>query len=196
MSRAALSCSRILLACALFVATPAACDDAAAGRVAVTDLEGQPVELFGPGGAAQEPLALVFLASECPVSNRYAPELARLCAEYAPRGVRFFRVYPDAADDAASALQHGQDFSLSFPALLDGGHVLVERAGVGITPEVAVFDAGERVYRGRIDDRWLALNESRPEPTRRDLALALDAVLAGGRPQVERTEAVGCLIQR
>lgn len=196
--------ARVLLL-TLLTCLGGACDDsggsapgsavARAGASAfATDLDGDPFDPFA--GAQDGPLVLVFLAAECPVSNRYAPELARIHRAFTPRGARFYRVYPDSADDAEVARRHGGDFSLAFPALLDPAHALVERSGVRWTPEVCVFRGDTLAYRGRIDDRWLALNEQRPAPIQRDLIDALEAVLAGDMPATTETEAVGCLIQR
>src|SRR6516164_5712246 len=56
-------------------------------RLVLEDLDGKRV------GLAASPTVLVFLESDCPVSNKYAPELARLCKEYGSR-LSFFAVYP------------------------------------------------------------------------------------------------------
>ena len=50
------------------------------------------------------------------------------------------------------------------------------------------------MYRGRIDDRFVDLGLERPSPTRRDLAEAIAAVLAGKPVDQPRTQAVGCFI--
>jgi hypothetical protein len=76
----------------------------------------------------------------------------------------------------------------------DPDHALVKRAGVTVTPEAAVYSGGRLVYRGRIDDRYAALGKARPEPTRRDLAAALEAALAGRPAPAKITRAVGCTI--
>jgi hypothetical protein len=74
----------------------------------------------------------------------------------------------------------------------------VGATGATIAPEAAVFapsDTGPRlVYRGRIDDRYLAPGRMRPAPTTRDLESVIDA-LRDARPLARReTQAVGCVI--
>jgi hypothetical protein len=54
--------------------------------------------------------------------------------------------------------------------------------------------SGDVLYRGRIDDRVADFGKRRVEPTRRDLRLALDAILAGKPVQARLTKAVGCYI--
>ncbi len=138
---------------------------------------------------------LVFLGSDCPISNAFAPELGRIHAEYAPKGVALFGIYPDPTLETAAAARHGKDFGLRFPLLLDPQQKLVRKAGATLTPEAAVFDAtGRLVYRGRINDLYVDLGKKRFPPTTRDLRDALDAVLAGKQPAVTRTRAIGCFI--
>ena len=156
------------------------------------------------GGAQVAPLTepaqahvLVFLRIDCPISNRYAPELTRLAAQFEPRGVRFTLVYADRDETPALIAKHLDDFSLKLRAVRDLDHALVRKSGVTRTPEVAVFDrAGALAYRGRIDDTWVSFGRARVAPTRRDLALAVEATLAGRAPAVDRTEAVGCPIPK
>jgi hypothetical protein len=140
---------------------------------------------------------LVFTRDDCPISNRYAPELARLHDELSPRGVRFLRVYPDPDATPETMTAHGERFSYPFDAVADPDHRLVAAVGATITPEAAVLDAaGELVYRGRIDDRWVSFGQARQEPTRRDLEDAVESLLAGDPPAGPvTTEAVGCYLE-
>jgi hypothetical protein len=58
-----------------------------------------------------------------------------------------------------------------------------------------VYDAKRALaYRGRIDDKYVAIGLERPNPTRRDLEAALTASLAGQSIAEPRTQAVGCYI--
>jgi hypothetical protein len=161
--------------------------------IAVFELDRGPVDpLADPAARAT---VLLFTRSDCPISNRYAPEIARLHAEYGPRGVAFFLVYvdPDQSEDAVRA--HVHDHGYACRVLLDRSHQLVALAGATITPEAALYlPGGRRVYRGRIDDRFVALDVVRAQPTCHDLAEAIDAALAGHAPEVAETTAIGCVI--
>ena len=138
-------------------------------------------------------VVLVFLAIDCPISNRYAPELARLSSDYSRRGVAFYAVHSDPAVSREQIAKHARDFSLPFPALLDSSQSLARQAGATLTPEAVVLSpAGEVLYRGRIDDRVIDFGKDRTEPTRRDLRRALDQILAGQRVTVPATKAIGC----
>jgi peroxiredoxin len=138
-------------------------------------------------------VVLCYLGTECPVSNSYAPELARLAGAFAARGVRFYGVHPDPEVTAEEAARHAEEYRLPFPILLDPGQVVARQAGVRVVPEVVVLAPDGRVlYRGRVDDRYSREGKRRQEPRTRDLADALTAVLEGKPVPVPRTDAFGC----
>ena len=143
-------------------------------------------------------VVLVFTRADCPVSNRYAPEISRLDGEYAGRGVRFWLVYPDRATTEAKREAHRAEYGYRMPAVADPDQKLVARAAAVVTPEAAVFvpkgSGWQRVYRGRIDDRYVDFGKYRAKPERHDLAEALDSVLAGQPVRVRETKSIGCAI--
>ncbi len=183
-------CGALALAAATCVPVVAAAQDG------VRDLAGRPAyPLTVTAGTAAT--VLVFTAVDCPISDRYAPELQRLRDAYSARGVRFWLVYPNAGDVPTAVRAHSDAFSYALPVVLDPRGALVDAATVSVTPEAAVFDAaGRLVYHGRIDDRYLDFGVDRPVPTRRDLAEALGSVIAGRHVDVSETRAVGCAIVR
>ncbi len=165
---------------------------AKASASGVTDLEGVDVDPFAGDPKA---LVLLFVSTDCPISNRYAPEIRRMAEELTPRGVSFRLVYPTPEETAATIREHVREYALPLLALRDPHHALVARAEVTVTPSSAVFArGGALVYHGRIDDRQVDFGEVRPEPTRRDLREALDAVLAGRAPSHAEAPAIGCAI--
>jgi hypothetical protein len=144
---------------------------------------------------AVKAVALVFVLCDCPIANGYAPEINRLCAEYAPRGVRFFLVQVDEGLSSRAAAEHAREFGYTCPVVVDAARALVQRAGARMSPEVAVFAPdGERKYLGRIDDLYADLGKRRAAATSHDLRDALDAVLAGRSVPRPVTQAVGCFI--
>ncbi len=158
----------------------------------VTDLDGRPVDPLAGAAAAT---VLLFVATDCPISNRYVPEIGRLRARFEPSGVVFWLVYPTGEESPAAIASHLHEFGLSLPALRDPRHALVRRAEVTVTPESAVFlRGGTLAYHGRIDDRIVDFGETRPEASRHELADAIDAVLAGRPATAAGGHAVGCAI--
>ena len=97
------------------------------------DLAGQRVDPFSLAGV--EAHVFLFTRTDCPISNRYAPEVQRLHGEYADRGVHFWLVYPDPEEEPDDIRQHLRDYGYTFEALRDVRHTLVERTGATVTPE-------------------------------------------------------------
>jgi AhpC/TSA family len=136
----------------------------------------------------------VFISTECPISNRYAPEVQRLSKSFASRGIRFQLIYPNPSDTPQMIRDHLRSFAYPMEALRDSEHVLARFVHATVTPQAVVLAGARVVYRGRIDDRYVDVGLERPQPTERDLENALTAVLAGrpvGRPA---TEPIGCFI--
>jgi AhpC/TSA family len=169
----------------------------AAGTVepgaAARDLDGRPVNPLSDRQA--KAVVLIFVSTDCPVANRYAPEIEHLYESYGPKHVNFWLVYADRRDDAAKIRTHLHDYRYKVSALRDPEHHLVKRCGATRTPEAALFTAeGKQVYRGRIDDRFTGYGKSRKEPSRRDLQAAINEVLAGRAVKVASTDVIGCFI--
>src|SRR5215468_3824978 len=140
-------------------------------------------------------VALFFIGAECPISNRYAPEINRLVAAYSAQGVAFYGVHSDPDIGPAVALRHAQDYGFDFPVLLDPAQTLASRTGVILTPTAVILSpGGELLYRGRIDNRYLDFGRYRDAGVKPDLRLALDAVVAG-KPITEKyTKPIGCAL--
>jgi hypothetical protein len=144
------------------------------------------------------PLATVdlFVATDCPIANGYAPEIERLHDAYLAKGISFRLVFPDRDLTEETVRRHLADYGLTVPFVIDRDHAFVKRASATTTPEAVVFDPkGVILYQGRIDNRYSDLGDRRGTVTELYLRDALDAILAGKRPAVAKTEAIGCLIE-
>ena len=181
------------------------CDDPSHGtnHRAVESTAGSPLQVLDLAGASVDPLGspgaratvFVFTREDCPLSNRYAPEVQRLQAQFGRQGVEFRLVYPHPEATTESIRRHIDEYGYHCDVLRDPQHTLVEWANVRVTPEVAVVvPEGTIVYRGRIDDRWVEFGKARPNPTRRDLEDVLTAIVAGKPLTARTTSAVGCYI--
>ena len=157
-----------------------------------TDLDGKAVDPFV---APAKVRVLVFVRTDCPISNRYAPELKRLTMNLR-RTVRCFRSFmPIPVKRAPTSAITWRSTRFREPRFAIQRHLLVRRAKATITPEAAVFSgSGALLYHGRIDNRYVEVGKSMPNPTRHDLEDAIAAAL-DGRPQPEASApAVGCYL--
>ena len=148
-----------------------------------------------PADPAAKATVMYFVTHDCPISNRYGPEIRRICKDYSARGVRCLMAYVDPMIGASEIQEHRRAFGATQPAVHDKDHFLADLAGATVTPESAVFDsAGNLVYRGRIDNLYAKLGTPRRNATELDLRDALDDLLAGRAVSRPRTQAVGCFI--
>jgi Redoxin len=166
--------------------------------VTVTDLDGRAVKPFASGPHAARASVFVFTRSDCPIANRYAPDLERLQRQAAAARVEFWIVFVDPAESGARIREHLKRFAYTGRALRDARHDLARAAGATIAPEAAVFvrDGGvpRLVYRGRIDDRYQAPGRMRPAASTHDLEEVIRRVRDAGSLVLRETEAVGCII--
>ncbi len=149
-------CVAVVMAVDWIATIPASADQPPTG----IDLAGKPVDpLHADVG---KPVVLIFVRTDCPISNRYAPTIQRLSAQYAGKAA-FWLVYPDKSESSAAIEQHLHAYGYKLPALHDPQHSLVNLGQAQVTPEVAVFDAsGQLVYHGRIDNWYVTFGHSRP----------------------------------
>ncbi|MGE5345815.1 MAG: thioredoxin family protein [Acidithiobacillales bacterium] len=146
-------------------------------------------ELLGRSRA----VAILFIATRCPVSNAYNERMALLSAVYASKGIAFVGINSNKTEPAAEVAAHAKANGFGFPVLKDEGNRVADAYGATRTPEVFLLDpSGTVVYHGRIDENQDdAKNVMSP-----DFRNALDAVLAGKPVPVAETKAFGCTIKR
>jgi hypothetical protein len=166
--------------------------------LAVLDLDGTAVHPLASLPADVRGVVFVFTRSDCPIANRYAPDLERLQRRAAEASVAFWLVFVDPGERAADIREHLRSFRYTGRVLRDPSHILVGAAGATIAPEAAVFvrdaRAARLIYRGRIDDRYLAPGRMRPAATSHDLEDAIDSLGDARRLTLHETQAVGCVI--
>ncbi len=146
---------------------------------------------------AAEALVVLFICNHCPYVQAVEERIIQLRREYGPRGVQLVGIcsndptdYPDDRPERLLARWREQDYG--FPYLIDATQEVARAFDAVCTPDLYVFDAARRLaYHGRLDDNW-------QEPTnvrRRELAAALNALLAHQAPAQEQHASIGCSIK-
>src|SRR5262245_20071265 len=149
----------------------------------------------------ESPIVVVaFLGVDCPLAKLYAPRLNELAQDYSGRGVVFLAIDSNAQDSLAEMGHFARTYRLTIPFLKDAGNVVADKFAAERTPEVFVLDRDRTVrYRGRIDDQYgfqTGVGYQRPKAVKRDLADAVDQLLAAKPVSEAVTRAPGCLIGR
>jgi peroxiredoxin len=195
-----------LLAAVLLIGRSAMADDKAAS--AVPELEiGKPAPDFSLPGtdgktyafkdvAGTKGTLVVFTCNHCPFAVAYQQRIMDLTAKYKPLGIGVVAIscndavaYPD--DGFAQMKQRADSMKYNFPYLYDETQQVAQKYGPKVTPHTFLFDAkGNLAYRGRVDD---SVKENAVK--KRELADALDALVAGKPVAVAATTAFGCSIK-
>jgi thioredoxin-related protein len=161
-------------------------------KVMAVDLHGRRATLIDDTARG---VLLVFVLSDCPISNAYAPRIRQVCQTYSPRGIRCFVVYVDPSVPDEELIDHAQEYGLDMPLLRDRSRELVRLVGAKVAPQAVLVDRrGQIVYSGRVDDQYVELGMKRRRPTTHDLINALDAFLVGKPATPSETQPVGCYI--
>lgn len=179
------------------IALLAGCDSPApaAGDRALVDIDGTSLGTLAHPARGRWS-TLIFVATECPVSNHYAPEIMRICNEYQPAGAQCALVYSGSHVEADAVRRHRVEFGLELPAMLDADRSLAARAGATVTPQAVVFNSdGKPAYSGRIDNLYVELGRRRHSATEHDLRDSLQDLAAGRPVRSPRTQAIGCYIE-
>lgn len=141
-------------------------------------------------------LVVAFLGTECPLAKLYGARLGELSREFATRSVSFVGIDANEQDTLAEMAHYARGAKFEFPFLKDPANVVANQFEAVRTPEVFVLDKRRVIrYHGRIDDQF-GIGYSRLTPQRRDLAIAIDELLAGKSVSTPLTKSLGCHIGR
>jgi mono/diheme cytochrome c family protein/peroxiredoxin len=141
-------------------------------------------------------VVVLFLSTQCPISNGYLPELNELASTYRRRGADFYGVISDPSVTRANALKHRDEYHIQFPVLFDGSGELRLALSPTHTPQAFVLNQFDRmIYSGAINDRHVKLGQKKDAAARSFLEDAIKAAIDGRPPAIGKTRPVGCLLE-
>ena len=163
---------------------------------ALPDPAGRMVKLEDLGDS--DALLVIFMCNHCPFVIHVIDELVRIAADYTGRGLAVVGInsnnvetHPD--DSPEKMAEFEKEKGLNFPYLFDEDQSVAKAYRAACTPDFFLYN-GDRtlVYRGQLDG-------SRPNNdvpvTGEDLRRAIEAVLAGGKPDENQAPSIGCNIK-
>ena len=137
-------------------------------------------------------VALIFIATRCPVSNAYNERMVKLNDDYTSKGITFLGINSNSQEGIEEVKDHAGKNGFSFTVLKDPNNIVADAYGATVTPEVYVIDSKGTVrYHGRIDN-----SRDSDEISSQDLRTALDTLLSGKEVAKADTKAFGCSIKR
>jgi hypothetical protein len=155
-----------------------------------------PIGNAQPRGGSQPLQVAVFLACDCPISQKYVPILNEIYKTYKDRpGIEWSFVVPGKVK-AREVREFVSEYQVEFPITHGAGSMrAVEDFHAETTPQV-VIRSTRILYTGAIDNWYFDLGQYRQITTENYMTQALEAVLAGKEPPIKQTKAVGCPIAR
>jgi AhpC/TSA family len=147
-------------------------------------------------------LLVMFLCVHCPYVKYVEEELARIGRDYEGRiamvaiSSNDVGTYPQ--DSPEEMKKQAQRLGFRFPYLYDESQEVARAYDAACTPDLFLFDGQMAlVYRGQLDDSRPRRGDSGNDipVTGKDLRTAMDAVIAGKRPDPNQRFAVGCNIK-
>ncbi|MEW6507606.1 MAG: thioredoxin family protein [Bacteroidota bacterium] len=137
-------------------------------------------------------IVIIFVATQCPISNDYNSRMAEVYNDYKDKGIAFIGINSNKQESVEEIKQHSKDNNLQFPILKDEKNVIADKFAASVTPEVYVLNGSfEVLYHGRIDD-----SRKQSDIKTKDLRKALDEILGGQSVSNKKTKAFGCTIKR
>jgi peroxiredoxin len=139
---------------------------------------------------------VVFMGTECPISNAYLPDLIEFQNQYRDQSVQVVGINAMISDTVESIRKHVDEYKVDFPVLIDAQQTVADLFGVTRIPTAYVLDRRGKIrYVGRIDDR-IGIGFQRDAARRSDLEEAVKEVLDSKQVSVTRTQVEGCKITR
>lgn len=137
-------------------------------------------------------IVIMFIATQCPVSNDYNTRMVELYNDYKNKGIAFIGINSNKQESIDEIKEHAKKNKFEFTILKDDKNIIADKFEASVTPEIYVLNKNfEILYHGRIDDSRKIENVKE-----KDLRKALDEILDGKDVSVKRTKAFGCTIKR
>ena len=139
-------------------------------------------------------VVLALFNATCPISNKLAPEVARLEKDYADKDVTLLLVNTSTEAKSDEAQKFISEHGLKSAVIPDSGQSLQRELQASTTTEVFVLDAAHTLlYRGAINDQY-GLGYTKEAAKKNYLRDAVEAVLNHRLPEISATTAPGCAL--
>ena len=147
--------------------------------------------------ADKKVLCIIFMCNHCPYVIAVQQRINQIAKDYADKSFALVAIssndpetYPE--DSFENMKIRAVEEGFIFPYLFDESQDIAREYDAVCTPDIYLFDENRILkYRGRIDDNWK--NES--QVSRKELRMAIDALLAAREIDFEIIPSMGCSIK-
>jgi peroxiredoxin len=143
---------------------------------------------------------VIFTCNHCPYAVAYEDRIIAIDKKYKAKGFPVIAINPNdpeiaPADSYEKMQERSKDKGFTFPYLFDEGQKVYPVYGAARTPHVYLLERNDEnlvvSYIGAIDDNY----QDADAVEEKYLENAIDAVLAGKKPEPNFTRAIGCTIK-
>src|SRR3972149_7667281 len=98
-------------------------------------------------------IVIVFVATECPISNAYNSRMEKLFKQYSQKEIAFLGINSNKAESVNRIKEHAKENGLTFTILKDEKNIIADKFEASFTPEVYVLNSNfDILYHGRINN--------------------------------------------
>ncbi len=130
-----------------------------------------------------------FTCNDCPVAKAYEDRFIEFAKRYEDKGVKMLAINVNVSEDLDMMRERAQSKGFNFPYAYDASGDSARAYGATVTPHLFILDQNRNVaYKGSFDDKM-------SEPSKHFAVDAVEAILAGKKPETASTKEFGCEIQ-
>lgn len=138
-------------------------------------------------------LILITLGPDCPISQKYMHTLRNMYSKYGDK-IEFLGIVPSSFE-ALEMNEFKTQYAIPFDLKLDTNNSICKKFNLKVTPEIVLINKEREIhYQGAIDNWFYELGKSRLKVTEHYLEDAIESILKGNTPTIQKTEAIGCFI--
>ena len=136
----------------------------------------------------------MFIAPDCPLCMTLSTPFSELSEKYTD--IQFLAIYSGKHYEPMEINMFATETKLKPRIFRDDDYEVAHQLGASVTPEFCLIDSSATIlYQGMMDDRILALGSYKQQWDEHYLVDAIEATLAGNKPELATTEAVGCVLE-
>lgn len=138
-------------------------------------------------------VVVIFTCNHCPVAKAYEPRFVEFTEQYKDKGVAVVAINCNTlpSDRLDKMKERAESSGFNFDYLYDPSQETGRAYGATVTPHIFVLDQDHRVaYMGAFDDNMIV-----SKVDDQFVKNAVDAILAGEKPEVAETKQQGCSIK-
>ena len=137
---------------------------------------------------------LMFFAPDCPLCHTFSKPFNELELEYP--SFQFIAVQSGMNYETMEIKMFKEETNLTAPIFIDRDYAVANRFDASITPEFFVVSKdGDVLYHGLLDDRMESLGVYKQNWNTYYVEDALKAISKGKQPEVQSTDAIGCVLE-